>query len=118
MFLGIQFSFNDNIIRMDQSHYIQKLLVRFGLEDCKPKLVPCDLSTSKNDFADSELLDDFSIYREIVGSLIYVMTGTRPDLSYVVTKLAQHMSKPNIACLLYTSPSPRDKRQSRMPSSA
>ena len=25
---------------------------------------------------------------------------------------------PNIPCLLYTSPSPRDKRQSRMPSSA
>ena len=25
---------------------------------------------------------------------------------------------PNTACLLYTSPSPRDKRQSRMPSSA
>ena len=24
----------------------------------------------------------------------------------------------NVACLLYTSPSPRDKRQSRMPSSA
>ena len=24
----------------------------------------------------------------------------------------------NIGCLLYTSPSPRDKRQSRMPSSA
>ena len=24
----------------------------------------------------------------------------------------------NISCLLYTSPSPRDKRQSRMPSSA
>ena len=24
----------------------------------------------------------------------------------------------NITCLLYTSPSPRDKRQSRMPSSA
>ena len=26
--------------------------------------------------------------------------------------------KHSIACLLYTSPSPRDKRQSRMPSSA
>ena len=26
--------------------------------------------------------------------------------------------KPAIVCLLYTSPSPRDKRQSRMPSSA
>ena len=27
-------------------------------------------------------------------------------------------AKQNITCLLYTSPSPRDKRQSRMPSSA
>ena len=26
--------------------------------------------------------------------------------------------EPNYFCLLYTSPSPRDKRQSRMPSSA
>ena len=25
---------------------------------------------------------------------------------------------PSVTCLLYTSPSPRDKRQSRMPSSA
>ena len=32
----------------------------------------------------------------------------------------EHMSffKPGYVCLLYTSPSPRDKRQSRMPSSA
>ena len=28
------------------------------------------------------------------------------------------LSVQNISCLLYTSPSPRDKRQSRMPSSA
>ena len=34
---------------------------------------------------------------------------------------AKNVSKPlrgQFACLLYTSPSPRDKRQSRMPSSA
>ena len=29
-----------------------------------------------------------------------------------------HVNIPNKNCLLYTSPSPRDKRQSRMPSSA
>ena len=36
-------------------------------------------------------------------------------------KLLQYLSKRNpkaYTCLLYTSPSPRDKRQSRMPSSA
>ena len=44
-------------------------------------------------------LDDPHIYRAIVGSLIYVMTGTRPDLCYVVTKLSQNMSKPTQANL-------------------
>ena len=31
---------------------------------------------------------------------------------------AERKIKEIVACLLYTSPSPRDKRQSRMPSSA
>ena len=31
---------------------------------------------------------------------------------------AQEAGQKRISCLLYTSPSPRDKRQSRMPSSA
>ena len=31
---------------------------------------------------------------------------------------AQTLAKNQLSCLLYTSPSPRDKRQSRMPSSA
>ena len=43
---------------------------------------------------DSTELADPSLYREIVGSLIYVMTGTRPDLCYIVTNLSQHMAKP------------------------
>ena len=33
-------------------------------------------------------------------------------------KLAEYFNVPIDVCLLYTSPSPRDKRQSRMPSSA
>ena len=37
----------------------------------------------------------------------------------IVPTYQQHFSIPkSIGCLLYTSPSPRDKRQSRMPSSA
>ena len=37
--------------------------------------------------------------------------------NFLSKKLLQ-LHKQNINCLLYTSPSPRDKRQSRMPSSA
>ena len=37
---------------------------------------------------------------------------------YVWRGMTQTSEEPAISCLLYTSPSPRDKRQSRMPSSA
>ena len=45
-------------------------------------------------------------------------TLTRPDgrTDYEGTETAP--TTPGDSCLLYTSPSPRDKRQSRMPSSA
>ena len=38
-------------------------------------------------------------YRQMVGSLIYAMTCTRPDLAFVVTKLSQHLSCPESADL-------------------
>ena len=37
---------------------------------------------------------------------------------YDITTLLKSYHEHNKDCLLYTSPSPRDKRQSRMPSSA
>ena len=60
--------------------------------DFKPKSIPCDPSISKLCKTDSNELADAKLYREIVVSQIYVMTGTRPDLCYVVTKLSQYMS--------------------------
>ena len=41
-------------------------------------------------------MNDPKLYRTIVGSLIYVMTGAtcRPDLYYIVTRLSQNMAKP------------------------
>ena len=43
-----------------------------------------------------------------------VMSGLMGAETYMITCLGDDV----YACLLYTSPSPRDKRQSRMPSSA
>ena len=70
------------------------------MNECKAKSVPCDLSTCNIDFDnDSVYLDDPRLYREIVGSLIYLMTCSRPDLCYVVTVLSQFMSSPRVAHL-------------------
>ena len=54
-------------------------------------------------------------------SEVYVVDGYSlilKALFIVIAYLIVLMSSNYIACLLYTSPSPRDKRQSRMPSSA
>ena len=44
------------------------------------------------------------------------ITGKQIEAARVA--LTRHMKRQGRVCLLYTSPSPRDKRQSRMPSSA
>ena len=46
-----------------------------------------------------------------------IMKGSPPPLEYQVT-LENWRKYPYNICLLYTSPSPRDMRRSRMPSSA
>ena len=45
-------------------------------------------------------------------------SASQPLSQRVLQANQQLVSRQSYACLLYTSPSPRDKRQSRMPSSA
>ena len=41
-FLGIDFVFEKDEISMSQARYIEKLLERFNMHNCKAKLTPCD----------------------------------------------------------------------------
>ena len=83
-FLGIQFKFEGNSVKMTQSLYLQKILERFGMQDCKPRKTPCDpnLHFSESD----DTIVDVTLYRELIGSLIYAMTCTRPDICWIVSK--------------------------------
>ncbi|XP_064078464.1 uncharacterized protein LOC135195887 [Macrobrachium nipponense] len=82
---------------MNQCNYLKRVLDKFQMSGCKPKSVPCDPSVNNEVFLDSEKLVDAKLYREIVGSLIYIMMVTRPDICFVVTKLSQYMSNPSKA---------------------
>ena len=99
-FLGIQFEEYDNLFKMHQEKFIDKLLTRFDMEDCFTKPLPCDASVTKIDFiSDSPILENKTLFREIIGSLIYLMSCTRPDISFIVNKLAQNMENPSVAYL-------------------
>ena len=90
-FLGIRFVQGDGYIEMDQCDYIKKKLKQFKLSDAKPRATPCE--TGAFTVVNSADVDNHN-YREMVGSIIYAMTCTRPDLSWVVTKLSQHLNDP------------------------
>ena len=98
-FLGTEFVCSDGMIEMKQSRYIEKILEKFGMDSCKPKATPAIVGLDKFIDMESPALEDPNLYRQIVGSLIYTMTGTRPDLCHIVTRLSQYMSKPTVATL-------------------
>jgi hypothetical protein len=64
---------------------------------CKPNSIPLKQNV-KLSADEGDLVEDTTMYRSIVGSLIY-MTITRPDLSYVVgveNKFMQTPQKPHL----------------------
>ena len=93
-FLGIDFEQCNNCVTMSQSKYVEKILVRFNMQDCKPRSTPCEQKLNYTD--DAALLSDVSMYREAVGSLIYLTVCTRPDLSFIVSKLSQYFNEPTV----------------------
>lgn len=94
-FLGIDFEQGDGFVKMSQKRYLTKVLERFQMSDCKPRSTPSELKL-ETDYS-NENLTDARKYREAVGSLIYAMTCTRPDICWVVTKLSQYLSRPTEA---------------------
>ena len=82
-YLGIQFKQCDGGIALCQTKYIETLLHRFSLEDCKPITTPMDtcLKLSSHDAGEHF---DVTLYQTAVGCLIYVCI-TRPDIQFAVS---------------------------------
>ncbi|XP_019157757.1 PREDICTED: uncharacterized protein LOC109154414 [Ipomoea nil] len=87
-FLGIvEIKCRDGIL-LSQQRYMHDILKRDGMAECKPLSTP--FSSSKIVSTDTDLYDDATQYRSLVGALQY-LTITRLDLSFAVNQLCQHM---------------------------
>lgn len=91
-FLGIDFDQSDGCIKMTQEKYTNMILERFNTQNCRPRETPCDLKLQYTE--DALKMTDTKMYREAVGSLIYLATCSRPDLSFVVSRLSQYFAEP------------------------
>ncbi|MCO5604914.1 hypothetical protein L7F22_059089 [Adiantum nelumboides] len=68
------------------------MLMKYGMADCKPISTPLNQNL-KLRINEGEVLDDATMYRRIVGSLIYI-TISLPDLSYAIGLVGQFMQLP------------------------
>ena len=96
-FLHMRISREDRKIHLDQTVYLQTVLQRCEMSNAKFAVTPLPAGyvpevVHSGYTASPELRSRF---QTVIGSLLYLMLGTRPDISFAVTKLAQFAANPS-----------------------
>jgi transposase InsO family protein len=90
---------NTGAIKLSQHSYIEELLTKFNMEKCKPVSTPHQaglyLTTKMCPTEETEALCmKKTPYAELVGSLNWLSTNTRPDIATSVGTLCRFISNP------------------------
>ena len=91
-FLGIEISQKNGGIFLSQKKYTENLLKKFRMYDCKSVATPL-VTNEKLRKDDSSPKADASLYRSLIGSLLY-LTVTRRDIFYATSLLSRFMQSP------------------------
>ena len=93
--MRINHDYKNSVIDIDQEAYIIDMLKRFNMSDCIPTSLPMKANqwlTASKEPCTPQMRSD---YQRIVGSLMWVMLGTRPDISFAVTRLSHFNNNPS-----------------------
>ena len=112
-YLGLQFSYNSSqkIVKIHQARYIDTLLTRTNMLDACTVKIPMNPSVRTNmldactvkipmnpdmspQTAESIRKMDNVPYRQTVGSLLYLVSGSRPDIANAVGQVCRYMQNP------------------------
>ena len=90
-FLGMQIEMNQaGDVHLHQTKYVEQVLARFNMTDCKPASTPCDASIYS---IKSEDRCDQQKYRALIGSIMYLATGSRIDIAFITAYLCRYLDK-------------------------
>uniref|UniRef100_A0AAV1U9T2 Reverse transcriptase Ty1/copia-type domain-containing protein n=1 Tax=Peronospora matthiolae TaxID=2874970 RepID=A0AAV1U9T2_9STRA len=82
----------DGSVTLCQRRYVDDILKRFGMDDCKAVASPVDMS-SRLVSSDATTKVD-APFREAVGALMHLATATRPDIAFGVGYVSRFMENP------------------------
>ena len=97
LFVGVRIRCTD-VFLLSQERYANAIVFRFELNDANECFTPVDPKEDCNPRQEDIPLNDIErqTYQAALGSLIYLMLGTRPDLAFPINKLAQYSSTPTM----------------------
>ncbi|GMF18158.1 unnamed protein product [Phytophthora fragariaefolia] len=99
--LGIEIDYDmeRRTLGISQKAYTETIIKKFGQENAKPCLTPLEPGVHLTRADEPQTEDDkvkmkAKPYRSLVGSLMYLACGTRPDISVAVAKLSPFLENP------------------------
>ncbi|UYV64621.1 hypothetical protein LAZ67_3001351 [Cordylochernes scorpioides] len=93
MFLGIKIIQDKEGISLQQSHYVQQILQKYGMETCKEVPTPGSKEINLDNHIEDDNCDQHT-YQEALGMLMFLAVNTRPDIAYITSKLSQYSRQP------------------------
>jgi len=94
-FLRMRITHKGRAIHLDQCAYLQKVVECCGMLNAKSASTPLPAgyyATKNTEPVNAELCSHFQM---VIGSLLYLMLGTRPDIAFAVTHLLCHAVNPH-----------------------
>lgn len=91
-FLGVSImKLQDGSLFLSQKTYARKILERFNMSEANAVSTPA----LKFEKPERDEIETKVPFRECVGSLMYLMLVTRPDITYAVSYVGQYLEKPS-----------------------
>ena len=78
-----------------QQRYLESVLQRYGMENCKPISTACEPGMHFFKLSYDNEAFDKGIYQQTIGCLTYLSTVTRPDIAAAVRILSHFMASPS-----------------------
>ena len=98
-FVGLEIEYQKDAIVLHQVKQIKKLLETFEMKDSKETKTPMEhmlvIPETK------QPLQNVKLFQSIVGGLLYVNIGSRPEISYAINQLSKKMKNPSKEDLNY-----------------
>ena len=94
LFLGCEFirDREAGTIEISQESYIRSVLERFNI--CRTSSIPASLPNDNRSLKEDEGAGDVPFREEVVGSLMWIASQTRRDISNAVRAVARHSHEP------------------------